>query len=114
MKKYLALVVVSTSLAALITASIAGCDKSLDTTGTPPASTTLGTEIDDSVVTTRVRSALLADPNIKSLDIVVVTRKDEVQLSGFVNSQSQIDRALEVARSIEGVRGVRNEMSIKK
>lgn len=113
MKKYLALVVVSTALAALITASIAGCDKSLDTTGTPPASTTVGTEIDDSVVTTRVRSALLADPDVKSLDLKIETRKGEVQLSGFVDNQAQVDRATAVTRGVSGVKSVDNKVSLK-
>lgn len=113
MKKYLALVVLSTTLAALITTSIAGCDKSLDTTGTPPTSTTLGTEIDDSVVTTRVRSALLADPDVKSLDLKVETRKGEVQLSGFVDNQIQIDRATAVTRAVAGVKNIDNKVSLK-
>jgi hyperosmotically inducible protein len=78
------------------------------------AATTAGDQVDDGVITARVKTALLADANIKSLDIAVVTRKGEVQLSGFVNNQSQIDRALEVARGTENVRSVGNEMSIKK
>lgn len=76
--------------------------------------TTVGNKVDDSVITTRVKAALLADSTIKSLDITVVTRKTEVKLSGFVNNQVQIDRALEVARGIEGVTQVSNDMSIKK
>jgi hyperosmotically inducible protein len=78
------------------------------------AATTIGNKIDDGVITTKVKSALLADTSIKSLDIAVVTRKGEVQLSGFVNNQGQIDHAMEVARGIEGVSSVGNEMSIKK
>ena len=78
------------------------------------APTTVGREVDDSVVTTRVKTALLADENVKSSDIAVATRKGEVQLSGFVDSQNQIDRAVIVARGAEGVQGVRNELAIKK
>lgn len=78
------------------------------------AATTVGNKVDDGIVTTKVKSALLADANIKSFDIAVVTRKGEVQLSGFVDNQGQIDRAIEVARGIDGVSGVGNEMSIKK
>ena len=77
-------------------------------------STTVGNEVDDGVITTQVKSALLADANIKSLDVAVKTRKGEVQLSGFVDSQAQIDRAITVARGVKGVSGVNNEMSIKK
>ncbi len=78
------------------------------------AATTVGTKIDDSVITAQVKSALLADASIKSVDISVATRKGEVQLSGFVNNQGQIDRAVEVARAIEGVTQVSNDMSLKK
>lgn len=78
------------------------------------AGTTVGAEIDDGIITTKVKAALLADSSVKSSDIGVVTRNGEVQLSGFVNSQSQIDRATEVAKGVEGVKNVINEMSIKK
>ncbi len=75
---------------------------------------TAGNKVDDGVITTRVKAALLADPNIHSLDIRVVTRMDEVQLSGFVDNQAQIDRALALAQAVPGVRHVANEMAIKK
>jgi hyperosmotically inducible protein len=55
-----------------------------------------------------------ADPAVKSADIVVVTSKGEVQLSGFVDSQTQIDRALMVARGVEGTQSVVNQLNIKK
>jgi hyperosmotically inducible protein len=73
----------------------------------------MGTKVDDSIVTGRVKSALLADPDIKSFDINVVTFKGEVQLSGFVNSQGQIDRAAQIARATEGAGGVKNELMVK-
>ncbi len=75
---------------------------------------TVGNKVDDGVVTAKVKSALLSDPSVKSFDIAVVTRKGEVQLSGFVDNQAQIDRAIDVTRAVEGVQGVANEMSIKK
>lgn len=75
---------------------------------------TVGNKVDDGIVTAKVKSALLADPGVKSFDIAVATRKGEVQLSGFVDNQAQIDRAIEIARGIEGVQNVNNEMSIKK
>ena len=78
------------------------------------ASATVGNKVDDGVITTRVKAALLADPDIHSLDIRVVTRMDEVQLSGFVDNQAQIDRALALAQAVPGVRHVANEMAIKK
>ena len=75
---------------------------------------TVGEKVDDAVITTKVKAALLADPVVKSGDIGVVTRDGEVQLSGFVDTQDQIDRASEVVRSVQGVKNVRNELSIKK
>ena len=71
-------------------------------------------KVDAGIITSKVKTALLGDPNVKSFDIAVVTRDDEVLLTGFVDNQTQVDRAMEVARGIEGVRLVRNEMSIKK
>jgi hyperosmotically inducible periplasmic protein len=76
--------------------------------------TTVGNKVDDSIVTTRVKSALLSDPSVKSADVAVVTSKGEVQLSGFVDSQAQIERVIDVTRTVEGVQGIANEMSIKK
>ncbi len=81
--------------------------------GTPAAGTTVGTEIDDSVVTARVKSALLADPEVKSFEIKVETRKGQVQLSGFVDTPARIDYAVALARKVEGVMGVENGMSPK-
>jgi len=75
---------------------------------------TIGNQVDDSVVTTKVKSALLADSQVKSLEIAVVTRKGEVQLSGFVGTPAQIDHAIGVARGVEGVQSVVNQLSVKK
>jgi hyperosmotically inducible protein len=105
--------------------SIAGCGKTEDKgpkPGTAPetksetapeAKTTVGTDIDDNAITTKVKSALIADEIVKGLDIKVETRKGEVQLSGFVDNQTQIDRAISVARGVEGVKNVDNKMSLK-
>jgi hyperosmotically inducible protein len=76
--------------------------------------TTVGNTVDDSVITTRVKSALFADPGVKSFDIAVVTRKGEVQLSGYVDNAAQINRVIEVVRAVEGVQSVNNEMAVKK
>jgi hyperosmotically inducible protein len=77
-------------------------------------SATPGNTVDDGIITTKVKSALLADPNVKSFDIAVVTRKGEVQLSGFVDNQAQIDQAVAITHKIDGVTSIGNEMSIKK
>ncbi|RFC33809.1 MAG: hyperosmotically inducible protein [Candidatus Nitrotoga sp. SPKER] len=76
--------------------------------------TTMGVKVDDSIVTSKVKSSLLADPDIKSFDIAVITNNGEVQLSGFVDNQAQIDRAADVVRKTEGVQNVINELRIKK
>ncbi|QCB45413.1 BON domain-containing protein [Hydrogenophaga sp. PAMC20947] len=77
------------------------------------SSSTVGTKIDDAAVTTRVKTALLADAAIKSFDISVLTFKGEVQLTGFVNNQSQIDLAGQLASAAEGASSVKNDLMIK-
>ena len=74
---------------------------------------TVDTKIDDATVTSRVKTVLLAEPDIRSFDISVVTFKGEVQLSGFVNNQSQMDLAAQIAGATEGVSGVKNELMVK-
>lgn len=100
------------------TLSLAGCEKKAEKAAEPgapepAAKTTVGTEIDDSTITTKVKSALLGDDTVKGLDIQVETSKGEVQLSGFVDSQDQIDRAVTVAKGVEGVKNVNNKMEVK-
>lgn len=105
------------SLAGLLLVALSACTKAPDPAPmvvAPVATTTVGTEIDDSVITTKVKSALVSDPDVKSLDIQTETRKGEVQLSGFVDNEAQIERALAAARAVEGVKSVSNMMSVKK
>ncbi|MGG4608822.1 BON domain-containing protein [Providencia sp. Me31A] len=72
-----------------------------------------GGYIDDTVITTKVKSALLAEKNLKSTQISVETFKGRVQLSGFVNSQADINKALEATRQVAGVQSVVNSMKIR-
>jgi osmotically-inducible protein OsmY len=74
---------------------------------------TTGEYVDDSVITTKVKYALLADPDVKSLDISVETYKGEVQLSGFVNNAEQARKAVEIAKTVQGVRSVKNSLIVK-
>lgn len=113
MKNRLGLLVLRTSLAGVLTVMLVGCSKPPEPTAVPPPSTTVGTVIDDTVITASVRSALLADPDVKSFDLKVETRKGEVMLSGFVDNQMQIDRAIMVARGVSGVTNIDNKMSLK-
>jgi hyperosmotically inducible protein len=70
--------------------------------------------MDDTAVTGRVKTALLADPDIKSLDISVLTSQGTVQLTGFVKNQAQIDKAAAIAGAAEGAKTVKNELMVKK
>lgn len=72
-----------------------------------------GEYLDDSVITTRVKAAIFHEATLKSAEINVETFKGVVQLSGFVNSQSDIDKAVEIARGVKGVTSVRNDMRSK-
>lgn len=103
-----------TALTAIATTLLIGCNRAPESAPvTQVVPTTVGTQVDDTVITSRVKSALLADPAIKSFDLQVETRKGTVQLSGFVDSQAQIDQALAVTRSVAGVTEVENGVSLK-
>ena len=113
MNNPLGLRIVTTTLAGVMTISMVACSKPVDGTGAAAPNITVGTEIDDSVVTTRVKTALLDNIDIKGFDIQVETRKGEVMLSGFVSNQAQIDQAVTVAKGIEGVKSINNKLSVK-
>ena len=106
-------VVLGVTLSAALSMLITGCDRPRQDPPPAAASTTVGTQIDDSVVTAKVKSALLVDPDINSFSLKVETRKGRVQLSGFVENQTQIDRAITITRAVEGVASVDNAVSLK-
>ncbi len=72
-----------------------------------------GEYVDDSVITTKVKSLLAEDDFLKSFQISVETFKGTVQLSGFVNSQKAVDKAAEITRSVKGVKSVKNDLIVK-
>ena len=72
-----------------------------------------GEYVDDSVITTKVKSMLAADDFLKSFQIGVETYKGTVQLSGFVNAQKAVDKAIEIASSVKGVKSVKNDLVVK-
>lgn len=72
-----------------------------------------GEYVDDSVITTKVKSLLAADDFLKSFSISVETYKGTVQLSGFVVSQRALDKASQIAESVKGVRSVKNSLIVK-
>jgi len=90
----------------LVLASYLGCASTAKHEGS-------GEYVDDSVITAKVKAAVLNDSSLKSAEINVETFKGVVQLSGFVNSQADIDRAVEVARGVAGVKSVKNDMRLK-
>lgn len=103
----------STALAALTTLTLAGCGKPPDAQAPPAPDITVGTQVDDAVITSGIKSALMADPLVKGFDLQVETRKGVVQLSGFVDSQAQIDQATQIAAATEGASSVKSELLVK-
>ena len=91
---------------AIALVSVVGCASTSKQEGT-------GEYIDDSVITTKVKAAIFNEPSLKSAEINVETYKGVVQLSGFVNSQADISKATEIARSVKGVTSVKNDMRHK-
>jgi len=94
------------SLAAIALTVMVGCASTTKKEGT-------GEYIDDSVITTKVKAAVFNEPTLKSSEINVETFKGVVQLSGFVNSQTDINKAVEVAGRVVGVASVKNSMHLK-
>jgi hyperosmotically inducible protein len=72
-----------------------------------------GEYFDDSVVTTKVKAAIFNEPSLKSAEMNVETFKGVVQLSGFVSTVADTKKAVEVARSVNGVKSVKNDMRVK-
>ncbi len=98
--------VLSAAFLAVTLVSVVGCASTYQKQGT-------GEYVDDAVITTKVKAAIFNEPSLKSLEIKVDTFKGAVQLSGFVNSQADINKAVEVARSVKGVTTVKNDMRLK-
>lgn len=78
-----------------------------------PTQESTGQYLDDSVITTKVKAAILDEPTLKSAEINVETFKGVVQLSGFISSQASAARAIEIARGVTGVKSVKDDMRIK-
>jgi osmotically-inducible protein OsmY len=90
----------------IVLAAVWGCGSTAKTEGT-------GEYVDDSVITTKVKAAIFNDPALKVNEINVETFKGVVQLSGFVRSQADIDKGVQVARGVAGVKSVKNDMRLK-
>jgi osmotically-inducible protein OsmY len=72
-----------------------------------------GQYVDDTALTAKVKTAIFNEPALKSSEINVETFKGRVQLSGFVNSQEDITKAVHVAQAVKGVESVKNDMRLK-
>lgn len=75
---------------------------------------TAGEYVDDAGITGSVKSEIMQDPNLKMFQIHVETFQKQVQLSGFVDSQAEADRAGQIARNVQGVEGVKNNLVVRK
>ncbi len=91
---------------ALLLASMLGCGSSPTREGT-------GEYVDDTVITAKVKAAVFGEPTLKSSEINVETFKGTVQLTGFVSSRADINKAVDLTRGIQGVKSVRNDMRLK-
>jgi osmotically-inducible protein OsmY len=97
----------ATILSSLLIAGLVACAPTPTREGT-------GEYIDDTVITGKVKAALIADADLKAREINVETFKGTVQLSGFVADPADIDKAVKVARDVHGVKAVKNDMIVKK
>ncbi|MEO5672535.1 MAG: BON domain-containing protein [Ramlibacter sp.] len=97
---------ISVLVAAVALTALAGCASTAKQEST-------GQYIDDTAITTSVKAAIFNEPGLKSAEINVETFKGRVQLSGFVSSKANIDRAVVLAQGIKGVTSVGNDMRLK-
>lgn len=97
---------ISTFIIAITLTAVLGC------AGTQQQEST-GEYVDDTAITTKVKTAIFNEPSLKTAEINVETFKGVVQLSGFVTSQANINKAVEVARGVKGVTSVKNDMRLK-
>ncbi len=96
----------ATFLFATALASVLGCAPTATREGT-------GEYVDDAIITAKVKHAILHESSLKSSEINVETFKGSVQLSGFVSTQVNIDKAVDVARAVQGVKSVKDDMRVK-
>lgn len=101
LRKYLSALFLATTLV-----SVVGCASTAKQEGT-------GEYVDDSVITTKVKAAILNEPTLKVAEINVETFKGVVQLSGFVASSAAANKAVDLARAVRGVKSVKNDMRLK-
>ena len=100
------------ALAVALATAVGG---TLVTTGCASTGTrsSAGEQIDDSVITAKVKAAFVEDKAVSAMNINVETFKGTVQLSGFANNAAEMNKAAELARSVKGVKAVKNDIRLK-
>ena len=94
-------------------AAAAACSSNGERNDMERAGANAGRVVDDSVITGKVKAALVADPVTKAHQISVETFKGVVQLSGFVDTSEARSRATQVAKGVDGVKNVKNELELR-
>jgi len=97
---------ISAAFLAVTLVSVVGCASTSTKEGT-------GEYVDDSVITTKVKAAIFNEPTLKTFEINVETFKGVVQLSGFVSAPASASKAADLARGVNGVKSVRNDIRVK-
>ena len=102
--------IIRTTLAAVISAvallTVSGC-------AVVRGQETVGAYVDDATITTQVKARLLEDPNVAGTSISVETLNGVVMLSGFAKNATEKATAESIARKVNGVKSVRNEIAIR-
>lgn len=103
------------SLAVLITSAVlaAACSSTPSSGPTETTAAKAGRAVDDSVITAKVKTALIQDPVTKAHEISVETFHGTVQLSGFVDTAESKERAGQLAKNVEGVHDVKNSLQLQ-
>ncbi|MEO8158210.1 MAG: BON domain-containing protein [Betaproteobacteria bacterium] len=95
-----------TLIVAFVLAATLGCASTSHKEGT-------GEYVDNSVITTKVKAAIFNEPSLKVAEITVDSFKGVVQLSGVVDTRADMDKAVEIARGVAGVKSVTNDLQLK-
>jgi osmotically-inducible protein OsmY len=98
--------ITTTLLTALLLGAVSAC-------ATSAKHESVGEYIDDAAITAGVKAAIVKDPNLKASEINVETYQGVVQLSGFVGSAETVATATTAARTVKGVKSVRNDLRLK-
>ena len=104
-------VVAAALVAALAMTACSKSDRQEAKSDASQATTKTAAKVDDAAITTKVKSALLADDQVKGTQINVDTSGGTVTLTGTVDSQAQVQRAVEVAKGVSGVQSVKNNLA---